>query len=243
MRTLKTALQLTTVLSFCVAPLAFGVAPYSDGFESYVSGSSMHGQGGWAGWDDNAAATGYALTSPFAHEGNSMLRIVAASDLTHTWSDMTSGQPLVSIWQYVPNNYTGDSFLILLNTYKSGGPDAWSAQVHANATTGLITDDNDPAKATLPLIKGQWVEYQFLIDLAGNSVTEYYNNQLLSTHQWYDPTDVNAGARLQGIDLYGNNASDVYYDAFSVIPEPCSLSLLALGALSLAVYRRATSRA
>jgi hypothetical protein len=243
MKILRTVLQLTAALPLCAASIALGAGSYFEGFEGYVSGSSLHGQSGWAGWDNTAGATGYASTD-YAYSGSQSVQIVGASDLTHTWTDFTSGQPVLSVWQYLPNSFTGDSFLILLNTYNHGGPYAWSAQVHANATTGLITSDNG-AGATLPMIKGQWVEYRFMIDLAANSVSEYYNNQLLSTHQWYDPGDVNAAARLQGIDLYGNGAANVYYDnlAISNVPEPGSLSLLALGGVVLAVYRRKSARA
>ena len=237
----KLNLGIVAGLALCVAALPARAAyQFTDGFESYANGSSLHGQNGWAGWDNAAAATGYALTSPFAHDGNNVLQIVGTSDLTHTFAG-TGNAAILSIWQFLPNAFTGDSFVILLNTYAPGGPDAWSAQVHANAATGLISDDNGLASQTLPLIKGEWVEYRFMIDFLGNSVSDYYNNQLLSTHRWYDPADANARARLQAIDLFGNGAGNVYYDSLLVvIPEPGSLSLVALGVgLVLALRRKA----
>jgi len=211
-------------------------ADFFDGFESYANGSSLHGQGGWAGWDNSAGATGYASTD-YAYAGNQSVKIVGASDLTHNFSGFTSGQALLSIWQYLPANYTGDSYLILLNRYAPGGPDAWSVQIHADSATGNLVSDNGGG-ATLPFIRNQWVEYRFDIDLTANTVDEYYGGTLLSTHQWYDPGDANALAQVGAIDLFGNNASDVYYDNLSLVPEPATLGLLALGGVLLALRRK-----
>jgi hypothetical protein len=87
------------------------------------------------------------------------------------------------------------------------------------------------------MIKGQWVEYQFVIKPDANTVSEYYNGQLLSTHAWYGAGGFDVVA---AIDLFGNGASTVYYDNLKIyfVPEPGSLSLLALGGLVLALRRK-----
>jgi hypothetical protein len=240
LRNMKVLARLFGIAAVVVlgSALNSSAANFFEDFESYANGSSLHGQGGWAGWDMSAGATGYASTN-YAYAGLQSVRIVAASDLTHNFSGFNSGQVVLSIWQYLPANYAGDSFLILLNRYAPGGPDAWSAQIHANAGTGLLTSDNGGG-ATLPFAKSKWMEYRFNIDLAANTVSEYYGGTLLSTHQWYDPTDANALAQVGAIDLYGNNAGDVYYDNLSVtlVPEPTALSLLAVGGLMLALRRK-----
>jgi hypothetical protein len=175
------------------------------------------------------------------------LQIVGASDLTHNFTG-SGGGGIVSIWQFVPTAYTGDSYIILLNTYAPSGTDNWSAQVHANATDGLLHWDNaftgqTTSVASIPFIRGQWVNYQFNINFAANTFSAYYNNQLLTSGKWYDTAAASAQPLLGAIDLFGNGAGNVYYDSLSVvIPEPGSLSLLALGGVFLVMYRRVTSR-
>ena len=47
-----------------------------------------------------------------------------------------------------------------------------------------------------------------VIDLDTNTIDEYYNGTLWTSHVWDD----DAHGTLQAIDLWGNNASSVYYD-------------------------------
>lgn len=238
MKMLRTASQLIAVAALCATPPVAWGAPFFEGFEGYAAGSGLHGQGGWAGWD-NTASAGAPVSTAFAFAGTQSAQIIGTSDLTHVFSDFTSGMVEFSARQYVPSSSTGASFLILLNTYNAGGPYAWSSQIQADMAQNKIISDNGGG-ASLPLIKDQWVEYRLLIDLTANSVSEFYNGSLLSTHAWYDNTDPNAAARLQGIDLYGNGAGPVYYDNISItaVPEPGSLTLLAMGSAAWLLRRR-----
>jgi len=249
MRIVKTALLLTAVSSLCVAPSAFGAAyTFFEGFEGYANGSSMHGQGGWAGWDNAAAATGYVMSSPFSQQGTNVVQIVGASDLTHNFGGSGGGGTL-SIWQFIPTTFTGETYLILLNTYAPSGTDNWSVQLKANSTDGLLHWDNSftgqtTSVASIPFIKGEWVQYQFNINFTANTVSAYYNNLLITTGKWYDTASGSTAQPLLGaIDLFGNGAGNVYYDNLSVVvPEPGSLSLLALGGLTMLALRRKASR-
>ncbi|MBK9233822.1 MAG: hypothetical protein IPO15_24025 [Anaerolineae bacterium] len=83
--------------------------------------------------------------------------ILGASDLVHEYSGYSSGSWVYTAWQYVPTDYTGQSYFILLNTYVDVGTNNWSVQVQFDAGTNLVVNTGATG-GTLPLIKGQWVE-------------------------------------------------------------------------------------
>ncbi len=203
---------------------------FAEDFESYAAGSDLHGQNGWKGWD-NVPGAGAPVSNAIAFSGSNSVEIIGSSDLVHEFA-FTGGILELSAMQYITGNATGSSYFILMNRYNDGGPYAWSAQLNCDMNAGQIISDNGGG-ASLPIVRDQWVQLKFVIDLDNNSVSEYYNGSLLSTHGWYDPGDVNAGANLQAIDLYGNGASSVYYDNINIVPEPMTLSLLGLGGLAL----------
>jgi len=207
-----------------------GAQGFMEDFESYAAGSAMHGQGGWKGWD-NVAAAGAPVSSAYAHSGSKSVEILGTSDLVHEF-DISGGTWEFSAMQYIPTGRTGETYFILLNQYKDGGPDDWSVQTVFNLGTGAITPWHSGAAANI--VYDQWIEVKFIVDLAKNTVGEYYNGKLIFTDQWDD----NVHGTLQAVDLYGNNASSVYYDDITVVPEPATVSLLCLGALALIRRRR-----
>ena len=99
---------------------------------------------------------------------------------------------------------------------------------------------SDFGQTSVAMIKDAWVEYRFDIDTSANTVSEYYNNQLVSTHQWRDLADPDGRNALGALDLFANGAGPVYYDDLSVqvVPEPSTIALVILGGLALAAVRR-----
>jgi RHS repeat-associated protein len=206
------------VLFACLAVLARPVAAQVfDDFESYAVGSNLHGQGGWAGWMGNASA-GALVSTNFSFSPIRSVNINGASDLVHTFSGATNGQWVFRVMQYIPSSSTGVSYVILMNTYQApyGTSNlSWSVQIPCNLATGQIISDYGGG-ATLPMLKDQWVEFRCEINLASNSVSEFYNGQLLSTHLWQGGGGGPGLNEIQALDLFANNAGPVYYDNVSL---------------------------
>src|ERR1035441_8614649 len=204
-------------LALCIVALGARAAAFFDDFEAYAVGSNLHGQGGWAGWAGNASA-GALVSTNFAFSPTRSVNITGASDLVHTFSGATNGQWVFSVMQYIPSTSTGTNYAILLNTYRPpyGTNDSnWSVQIQNNMDTGQIISDLGGG-ATLPMVMDQWVEERCEINLASNSVSEFYNGQLLSTHAWQGGLGGPGLNEIQALDLYANNAGPVYYDNVSL---------------------------
>ncbi len=181
-----------------------------DDFEAYAPGSNLHGQGGWAGWADDPAA-GALVATNFSFSPTRSVNISGASDLVRTFSGVTNGQWVFTVRQYIPSTSTGTNYVILMNTYRppyAAADLSWSVIIQNNLVAGLVISDLGGG-ATLPMVKDQWVEVRCEINLASNTVSEFYHGQLLSTHPWRD----GAGPKqIQALDLYSDNSGPVYYD-------------------------------
>jgi hypothetical protein len=218
-------------------------AQWSENFDSYASGSQMHGQGGWAGWD-NAAGAGALVSSAFAFSGANSVAITGASDLVHQYAGYASGVWTYSTMQYIPSSLTsGSTYFILLNGYTPnvGANDHWSIQTVFNLANGTLYDDNGYASLTNAIVRDAWVPLTYQIDLTANTVTASYNGVAFTTHAWQDGTGNN---QIQAVDLYANNFGPVYYDNISLtqVPEPTTLGLLAAFGVTFAVWRRRSAR-
>src|ERR1035441_6585189 len=204
-------------LALCIVALGARAAAFFDDFESYAVGSNLHGQGGWTGWANNPNA-GALVSTNFAFSPTRSVNITGASDLVHTFSGATNGQWVFSVMQYIPSTSTGTTYVVLMNTYRSpyGATDLnWSVIIQNNMDSGQIISDLG-GSATLPMIKDQWMEVRCEINLASNSVSEFYNGQLLSTHAWQGGLGGPGLNEIQALDLFANNAAPVYYDNVSL---------------------------
>jgi hypothetical protein len=200
---------------------------WSDNFDSYETGSSLHGQGGWEAWDDNPATTVYvsdtqSLSSPNSVEiawfdGNS-------GDIVQQFTDVNSGNWRFLAWQYVPGDMQGSSFFILLNTYSHGGPYHWSTQIRFSASEGVVADYDDPS-TTLPIITDEWVLLRIEIDFEADIQTVYYGGEELTTKSWTAGSSPGGAKNLACVDLYAdqNPSTSVYYDDMYLdVPQPLS---------------------
>jgi hypothetical protein len=216
----------------CGASLS-ALALAQDNFDAYAAGSQMHGQGGWTGWD-NLLAAGALVSNAQSLSAPNSVDIVGGSDLVQQYTGANSGVWTYSAWQFIPTSFTGTTYFILLNQYNHGGPYNWSIQLQFNGTTGAILDDNR-VENPVSFVRGQWSEIRVVADLTANTVNTFYNGAALSSGTW--TTTGTSLLNIAAVDLFANNASSVFYDDITIVPEPASCLLLALGALAL-VRRR-----
>jgi hypothetical protein len=201
------ALALIAVLSWAGNLWA---GEFTEGFESYDPGSSVHGQGGWKGWD-NVAGAGAPVSNLLSHSGRNSIEILNSSDLVHEFS-LTSDKWVVTAYQYIPTGAKGTTYFILLNTYRDTGPYDWSVQTAYDLTAGTVTPQMGTTHNEARMVYDQWVEIRVAIDLTANTFEESYNGVQIASGTWDD----DAHGTLQALDLYGNGASSVFYDDISV---------------------------
>ncbi|MGH9381507.1 MAG: choice-of-anchor J domain-containing protein, partial [Thermoanaerobaculia bacterium] len=188
---------------------------WSDDFDGYATGSQIHGQGGWKGWLNDPAA-GALVSDAQAQSAPNSVEIVGASDLVHEYVDSTSSQWTYTAWQFIPADFTGISYFILLNSYDDSGSGLnWSTQVNFNASTDTVVNDG-ASGGTLPLIRDQWVEIRVEIDLDADTQDFFYNGDLLYSGTWTNEVSGGGQVNIGAVDLFANGASPVYYDDLSL---------------------------
>jgi subtilisin family serine protease len=191
---------------------------WSDDFDSYATGSQLHGQGGWKGWF-NDPSMGALVSDAQSQSSPNSAAILGSSDLVQEYSGYTSGEWIYTAWQYAPTDFTGQSYFIMLNTYNDSGTGLnWSVQVMFDSNTNLVTNDG-ASGGTLSLVKGQWVELRVEIDLTADTQSFFYNNQLLYEGSWTNEVSGGGALNIGAVDLFANSASVVYYDDLSLEPE------------------------
>ncbi|MBN2023723.1 MAG: PEP-CTERM sorting domain-containing protein [Pirellulales bacterium] len=228
---LRVGLALVAILAL-TATSAVASTFYED-FDSYTE-VQMHGQGGWKGWD-NDPAWGAPRSTAVSVSPDYSVEIGGNADLVHEF-DSVGGLWKFTAMQYVPGNATtGENFFILLNLYSDGGDKAWSVQSRARLNTNEFVSDNGYGEFKTALVRDQWVELKYIIDLDANNVKEYYNGSLLAEFPWYDTTNAAAHGAIEAIDLFGNGAPSVYYDNINLerIPEPGTVVMLLGAGLAL----------
>ena len=186
-------------------------AQWYDGFEGYPVGGGLHGLGGWAGW--NADPIFDAIISDFyAYNGSNSVAITGNADIVQQFSGYDSGAWEFVAWMFIPTDFTGQTYFIVLNTYTPNGDMNWSVEV--NFTNGQITGFNDIG--SLPYVVGEWAELRLEIDLVANVQTFYYNGDFLYTASWTEGASGGGALDIGALDLFANGASPVYYDDISL---------------------------
>ena len=239
------AIKIGCVAEPCIPPKGLeGVpVPSSEDFDSYANGMLLTGVNGWGGWDDTPAAVATVSNAQSHSPPNSVLIDTNPSDddeVQQYVGAYCEGQWTYTIWQFIPSNFVGTSYFILLNTYVDNGTKNWSTQVQFRASDGVVEWDFEAEQ--LPLITNQWVEIRVEIDLDTDTQEFFYGGQQLGTRLWTDNGFLGGPGvlNIRAVDLYANvggGASVVYYDDASLVPadtgEPCPADLVVDGVVGV----------
>ncbi len=200
---------------------------WRDPLDLYDVDTGLHGREGWKGWDNNPAADGF-VTDSRAYSPYNSLAVAGPTDLVRPFNGFTSGRHVFTAWEYAPVDFQSycdpyghcGSYLILLNTYNDGGPYNWSVQLHADSVTGAFIRDGQ-VPVSLPLITGEWVAVDVLIDLDADLYRVYYDGVELGTAASWSAGIYGGGGgavNIGALDLYANSSSPVYYDDLYLRP-------------------------
>jgi hypothetical protein len=210
---------------------------WSDNFDLYANDQFLDGgpdDGGWKGWD-NVPEVGAYVRDDQAQSPPYSVEVAGDTDLVHEYTGCDSSQWTYTAWQFIPDDFAGDSYFILLSDYVDGAgqSNTWAVQLSFNSETGVVQSQG--ANDELMYTTGQWIEIRCEIDLTGDYLQIYYDGELLAEHLWTDTVNGGGGGTLEldAVDLFANGASPVYYDDISlttiVPPKP---DLDCTGALS-----------
>jgi hypothetical protein len=188
----------------CVASAS---AQWCDNFDTYASGSTIAGQGGWAVWCDPPGLDAL-VSSEFSNSAPNSLRIEFDSDVVQEFSN-TSGQWVFTAQTYVPSTAFGAASIILVNTYCPTVNGHWSTATALDADQGMVVPWPTSPGVSVPLVLDQWIEYRLDIDLDTDTFSEAYNGQsILTGAPWSTNVDPTGGAvAIAALDLYGGATS------------------------------------
>jgi uncharacterized repeat protein (TIGR01451 family) len=216
-KTILFILPLALLLALMPLMVSAAGGPWSDDFDSYATGSQLHGQGGWKGWG-NDVTFGALASSAEARSAPNSAAIEGLSDLVQEYT-ASDGQWVYTAWQYIPSTMTGSSYFIMLNQYDDPCITCnWSVQVIFNSVTNMMTDEGQTGN-TQAYLEDQWVELRLEIDLDGNTQDFYYNDVLFYSGSWSEHVSTGGITSIGAVDLFANGATVVYYDDMSLL-EP-----------------------
>ena len=198
---------------------------WSDNFDSYAPDQYLEdgspGDGYWQGWgipiDPTAGA--YVRTAQ-SHSAPQSVEIAVTTDLVHLYSGITSGVWEYKLWQFIPTDFTLDTYFILLSDYDGSGAEpgcVWTAQVAFHGATDLI--ESQFSGETMPFVRNAWKKISCIIDLDTDWFQIYYDGTLLAEHAYTDTiqgTGTYGSLKLVAVDLFSDTGSIVYYDDISL---------------------------
>lgn len=210
---------LAAVSLVAAAPATVEAQFFTDNFDTYLTGSTIAGQGGWETWDNNPAADTTVVSTQAFSSPNSLL-VAGAADIVHRFTGVNSGIWYVRTRTFIPSTQVGEAWFILLNQYAPApSTNNWSVQV-VMCVTGCTTQGALPGQVVnlggsdvlgtgvAPLITNQWVDIRVEVNFATNMYSVFYNDVLLDTKQW----QLTGTAQIQAIDLFSNGSTTSFMD-------------------------------
>jgi len=187
--------------------------------ESYPLGPIHLPPPGWRPWDNAPAAVGI-ISDLQARSGTKSQEISLAADSIYEFTNVNSGQWVLSQWLYIPTGFLGTSYYILMNQYADLGPYNWTLQLAWDDFSGTIKELDTavrPNNTPRPIVYDQWAELRVEFDLNADTLVAFYNNQEVTNGPW-KRVAATSSLNLAAIDLYAALASPVFWDDFSLQP-------------------------
>lgn len=218
--------------------LPFGT-DFSENWDSYAVGSNVHGQGGWKGWQSDPNAGAFVDDAHSVSPSNA-INIEGPSDLIHEFSGYTSGVYTITAQQWIPGDFSGETYFIFENVYSDVDVNviSWSTQVVFRSATGLVENfDGSANPGSLTYLTDQWVELRLVVDLDNDLQTFSYGGTEVYSGSWtnqFPDQAVPGSLNIGSIDLFASGATPVYYDDVSIVAGNADSFGVTLDADSLA---------
>lgn len=236
---MKSAL-LAAILCCGLVAVAQATIIYSTGFESptFTTGN-LDGQNGWDG-HSFATASAAKVQTAVTHAGSQAVAIDASPIPSSAWyvkdlsfNPITAGTPIVTVaWSMRVDTGSLLSSAWGVDVYGSDGARVGYIQVDSTNTVKFAG-----SATTTTITRGTWYDFALVFDYAAHTYQGFLNGTTVAPAATMPSYNGFGDADLA---CWGAGYDKAYFDDYSVVatPEPASLGLLALGALTV-LRRRA----
>jgi hypothetical protein len=198
--------------------IAAGQLGFFDSFESYAAGEEICGQAHWEQWDGSDGVCGQ-ISEEQACSGVHSLRISGAEgpqgdDMVQTF-DIVGGAWRLTTRVFVPIEAQGQAWIVLLNQYPANKN--WSLQVAFDANLSRVYNF-DRRTERAPMRKGEWMEFDALIDLDNDVVEARLDGvPFITNWSWREGIQPTGEPWIQALDLYAGEPGQggitaIYFD-------------------------------
>ena len=227
------------ILTLTISCASLEAAIFSDGFESDMVGSFPSQ---WVYYNNNADAVVVdGIADPtVVHSGNKALQVTFnggyGSGVITTFDPVTQG--IASLAVRVESASDDLQLMGLYNSADTEAPGSQLIVVSAGPRNGGWEYIVGLTSTGIQVPFGEYVLLGFAFDTVTSSATLYINGQLTNIvdYPFFNPS--NGVTTLRSCDDTGAGTAQWYLDDVSVVPEPATISLLALGFGALAARRR-----
>ena len=171
-----------------------------ENFESYDDTNIDSESSEWFGWENSNS--GVDVTDDFAFLSNQSILVEQDDDLVHEFSDIDSGSGELIFYIYIPSSGNAGAYYNILHDY-DGNESNWAFQVFF---TSQISGDQSYLDLDQPVyfdaLYDTWVQVRNEIDIDNNSITLYYNNNMIANWDWSDGS-AGESSVLGALNLFG----------------------------------------
>jgi|GEM_PF-3219029 len=190
-------------------------AQWKDDLDSYLTGSTIIGQGNWVGWqqtgtDDSIVTAEKAFTAPHSLKMGALSQV----DLIPEFEGVTSGVWFLDVMTYVPAASTVGVSDIGFLARHTGFQDAidtqWFGPFQLNMDNNTVSGN-----AAMPIIRDRWIPVNIVFDIDARAYEIFYDGESARSGEFNADHD----SALVALDVWTSPGSaPLYYDDFRVTP-------------------------